>query len=176
MTLLRTETRKIDSLRPDPNNPRSIDRRAMAALKASVKRFGLVQPIVVNESTGHVVGGHQRLEALRQLGETDVAVVVGSWSKAEERALNVTLNNPATQGVFTDAAGYLDEVMSGLTLEDFRSLQLDAVMPTPSKAPTASPRDNLVYRIVITCTDERHQAELLERFDADGLDAAPLVS
>jgi len=123
------EEMDIATLVPDPANPRTITDRAMQALTHSVKRFGLVQPIVVNRKTGHVVGGHQRLEALRKLGQDRAMVAIGEWTPAEERALNVTLNNAAAQGAFGDVSGYLETALRGLSAEDFRELSLDTLIP-----------------------------------------------
>lgn len=44
------------------NNPKDHDAQAIAR---SVKRFGYLEPVVVNETTGHVLAGHGRIEALQ---------------------------------------------------------------------------------------------------------------
>ena len=41
-------------------------------LKRSLEEFGFVEPVVWNETTGNVVGGHQRLKILLDLGETEI--------------------------------------------------------------------------------------------------------
>ena len=91
----------IQELAPAPYNPRAISPEALAGLRGSVERFGLVEPVVWNRRTGHVVGGHQRLKVLQQLGENETQVVVVDLEEAEEKALNVALNNPAIAGEFT---------------------------------------------------------------------------
>lgn len=62
---------KLDLLKPADYNPR-MDLQPgdpeYENLKQSIQRFGHVQPIVWNESTGHIVGGHQSLKVLRDLG------------------------------------------------------------------------------------------------------------
>lgn len=172
---LRYERMRIDSLCGDPDNPRTISDAAMSGLQKSVNRFGLVQPIVLNETTGQIVAGHQRLEALRRGGATDVMVVIGRWTPDEQRALNVTLNNPGIQGEFTNAAGYLDQALTGLSLHDFRELRLDAFFPSePKKRNEAEPSD-LSYRLLIVCTDEQQQADLLDEFTDRGLEVKPLI-
>jgi hypothetical protein len=176
---VRYEMRPLRTLTPDPRNPRSITDEAAGKLHASIRRFGIVQPIVVNETTGHVVGGHQRLAALRKLDpEAETMVVIGSWTEAEERALNVTLNNRALQGEFTDEAGdYLDEVLGGLSLRDFRALDLESVMPAPPRAKRERKQgEDLTYKVVVSCSDERHQAALMNRLEAEGLTCSPLIS
>lgn len=164
----------LAQLSPDPNNPRTIGDKAMRSLTASVRRFGLVQPIVVNKTTGHVVGGHQRIQALRKLGQKHAMVAIGEWTLAEERALNVTLNNPAVQGKFDRPDEYLGDSLQGLSLSDFRELNLESVFPKEAKEKRQV--DGLSYKIVITCDDERHQSELIERLEADGLTCSPLIA
>ncbi len=94
-------TKPISELSPAPYNPRIISEGALSGLRSSVERFGLVEPIVWNRLSGRVVGGHQRLNVLRQIGETETQVVVVNLDETEEKALNVALNNPAIAGEFT---------------------------------------------------------------------------
>ncbi len=101
-------TKKLSELNPASYNPREISERALDGLKASIKRFGLVDPIVWNEQTGNVVGGHQRLKVLQASGAKKTDVVVVNLSESEEKALNVTLNNPAITGVFTES---IDDIL-----------------------------------------------------------------
>ncbi len=98
---LKIETKSLSALDPAPYNPRTISPDALTGLRYSVERFGLVEPIVWNERTGRVAGGHQRLRVLQSMGETETQVVVVDLSEVEEKALNVALNNPAIAGDFT---------------------------------------------------------------------------
>jgi hypothetical protein len=110
---LRTEVMPLARLKAAPYNPRRISDDAMRGLSASLKRFGLVQPIVWNERTQRIVGGHQRASALRDAGETEALVVVVDLPEVEEKALNVALNSPAIAGEFTgELQGLLDELKS----------------------------------------------------------------
>ncbi len=86
----------VSDLVPAPYNPRIALQPGDAAfekLKRSLDEFDLVQPIVWNRQTGHVVGGHQRLEVLKHQGHTEVDCVVVDLTHEREKALNVTLNN-----------------------------------------------------------------------------------
>ena len=65
----------IDDLRPDPANPRRIAEAELDALTRSMRRYGLVQPILVRREDDTVIGGHQRLVAARRLGLETVPVI-----------------------------------------------------------------------------------------------------
>lgn len=112
-----TEVRSLEALRAAAYNPRRMGEAQRGALSASLARFGLVQPIVVNRRTvargwpegsvETVVGGHQRLEVLRAQGVLETDVVLVDLTAAEEKALNVALNAKTLQGEFTAAVGGL---------------------------------------------------------------------
>jgi len=51
-----------------------------------------VEPIVWNKRTGNIVGGHQRLKVLLDMGMREVDCVVVDLDEAKEKALNLALN------------------------------------------------------------------------------------
>ena len=61
-------------------------------LRRSIKSYGMIIPVVWNERTNRVVGGHQRLTVLENEGETEVDVSVVDLDETQERQLNVALN------------------------------------------------------------------------------------
>lgn len=61
-------------------------------LKRSLEEFGYVEPVIWNKITSHVVGGHQRLKVLLDMGITEVECVVVEMDAEKEKALNVALN------------------------------------------------------------------------------------
>jgi hypothetical protein len=84
-----------------PWNPRVIGEGAKQRLRAAIRDHGLVETLVWNERTGHVVSGHQRLAILDGLERSrnyEVTVAVVDVDEAEEKRLNVILNNPSIQG------------------------------------------------------------------------------
>src|SRR3954471_6719011 len=105
----------ITDLIPAPYNPRRSLKpadRAYRKLAASLREFGLVEPLVWNETTGHVVGGHLRLSILREQGVEEIPVSVVQLTPERERALNVVLNNREAQGRFDPAK--LTEILTEL--------------------------------------------------------------
>lgn len=84
-----------------PYNPRKIEGFARKKLQAFLKRAGLLHPVTVNRTTGHLVGGHQTTACIDALmGGKDYAwdVAVVEMTEAEEREANIALNNPMMQG------------------------------------------------------------------------------
>src|SRR5579884_2017257 len=76
-------------------NPRKINDKAFADLKESLRRFELVDPLIVNGSLDRkniIIGGHQRYRAAKELGHKTVPVVYVELDEARERELNLRLN------------------------------------------------------------------------------------
>ena len=91
---VRQERRRIEDLHPAEYNPRKRLRSGdeeYERLKRSMETFGYVDPIIIN-ADGTVIGGHQRLFVLTDLGYTEADVAVVDLSKADEKALNIALN------------------------------------------------------------------------------------
>lgn len=132
----------LDELEAAPYNPREISAEALEGLKHSLRSFGLVQPIVWNRRTGKVVGGHQRVRAMRELGETDADVVVVDLGERDEKALNLTLNNPAIAGGFTDGLGPLLAELA-IDLPEFEALRLPELSELIPKLPASVVEDEV---------------------------------
>lgn len=66
-------------------------------LAAIIDEYGLVEPLVWNERSKRLVGGHQRLAILKHRGDQDVDVSVVDLDDEQEKALNLALNNPSAQ-------------------------------------------------------------------------------
>jgi len=88
-------TRKLKSLKPAPWNPRETlqpGEHEYEAIKASLAEFGLVQPFVVNRTSGYMVGGHQRRAVMLAEGITEAQVVEVDLDEAAEKRLGIQLN------------------------------------------------------------------------------------
>ena len=85
----------IDSLIFAEYNPRQLTDEQYQQLKDSITRFGLVDPIIVNQHQDRkniIVGGHQRTRVAKKLGIEEVPCVFVSLPYEKERELNVRLN------------------------------------------------------------------------------------
>ena len=148
------ETFAIGDLVAADYNPRVISDEAMAGLAASIERFGCVEPVVVNTYRGKrtIVGGHQRVTALQQMGAESVACVVVKLAPAEEKLLNVTLNNPRIQGEFIEQIeafidNLRDEIADDKAILDLRISEItNSIDETPIAEIRKKENEN-VFRI-----------------------------
>ncbi|MBQ4430645.1 MAG: DUF4417 domain-containing protein [Synergistaceae bacterium] len=114
--------KRIGELIPAPYNPRKDIRPGDSEyekLRRSLSEFGYVEPVIWNMRTGHVVGGHQRLKVLRELGETEIDCVVVDMPEEREKALNIALNKISND--------WDDEKLSEL-LDDLRDTDIDITL------------------------------------------------
>jgi len=129
------KTIKISELKPAKYNPRQISEEALAGLTTSMKEFGCVQPIIWNEQTGNVVGGHQRLKVLEAEGASDTEVVVVDLSLEKEKALNVALNSKYISGDWTAGLGVILNEIKEDTPSLFENLNFDALFDDVPEIP-----------------------------------------
>lgn len=92
-------TMAVQGLKPAPYNPRVIEDEQFAFLQNSLTKFGIVEPLIWNKQTRYVVGGNQRLAALRSLGIESTPVLVVDLDRESEQALNIALNRIGGQFV-----------------------------------------------------------------------------
>jgi ParB-like chromosome segregation protein Spo0J len=82
----------ISQIKPYPKNAKKHDKKQIKQVADSIKRFGFVQPIVIDKNN-EVVIGHCRLEASKLLGLTDVPTIsVENLSDKEVQALRLADN------------------------------------------------------------------------------------
>lgn len=95
MSAMQWKTLSVDALRPAEYNPRKklkAGDKEYEKIKNSIQEFGYVEPIIVNYDMT-VIGGHQRLTVLKDLGYTEVQCVeVHIEDENKVKALNIALN------------------------------------------------------------------------------------
>ncbi len=89
---LKIEGRPTNELRPYKNNPRIHSKQQIKALANSVKEFGFLVPILIDEK-GNIVAGHGRYEAAKALGLKNVpTIMVSHLTEAQRRAFIIADN------------------------------------------------------------------------------------
>lgn len=91
----------ISQLKPSEYNPRKMTEQQEKEITESIKRFGMVDPIIVNQFPGRenvIIGGHQRFKIAKKLEYKEIPVVYVNLSPEREKELNLRLNK--NQGEF----------------------------------------------------------------------------
>lgn len=91
-----------------PYNPRRQDPRVVAELKKNFKRVGFLGGVVWNQTTGNIVSGHKRIQAMDLIYGYDgtpgkdyqVRVERVMMDNKTEREQNIFMNSPTVQGTF----------------------------------------------------------------------------
>lgn len=163
----------VDRLRPYERNPRTHSRAQISKIAASLVEFGWTNPILVGNDD-EIIAGHGRALAARQLGMTEVPVVVlGHLTPAQRRAYVIADNQLALEAGWDEellAAELkaLDEMEFDLGVIGFDQDELDEFLdreaaedppiPEPPEIPTTRPGDLWMlgdHRLVAgDCTDE----------------------
>lgn len=92
---MKIKTRKISDLIRAEYNPRELTKEQQNQLTDSLKRFGLVDPIIVNthkDRKNILVGGHQRMKVWESMGNETIPTVEVNLNLEKEKELNVRLN------------------------------------------------------------------------------------
>ncbi|ESR23775.1 site-specific DNA-methyltransferase [Lutibaculum baratangense] len=107
----------IGELKAYERNPRSHSKRQIQQIAESIRAFGMVSPLVVDEQ-GELIAGHGRLAAARLLEMPTVPVVqIEHLDDAQKRALRIADNRLA------ELAGW-DREMLALEFRDLLELDL----------------------------------------------------
>ena len=116
---MQTEVMKLEDINPAPYNPRVELQPGDAqyeALKNSLGRFGLVEPLVVNRKTGNLISGHQRLNVLKAQGIEEAEVIVADLDEETEKAANIAMNKIEGEWDYDK----LDEIFEGMDREELK--------------------------------------------------------
>jgi DNA modification methylase len=125
---LNVEYVPVASLLPAPYNPRKWTREATEQLKASIEKYGIVDPILANaasERRGIVIGGNFRLSVFKELGIVECPVIWLNIPEEErERELCLRLNKNVGGWDNDLLATFTEDMLAGI---GFSSEDLDAI-------------------------------------------------
>lgn len=85
----------IGKIKPNNSNPRKMTDQQKSDLKDNIKKFGFVDPLILNQHQGRenlLIGGHQRLIIAKELGYKKIPVVYVDLDKGAEKELLIRLN------------------------------------------------------------------------------------
>lgn len=161
-----TRTVNRSELHLSDYNPRDISDEGRKALKRSIKKYGVVGGIIVNEQTNNtIVGGHQKVSVLDEINhfpDTDY-ILKAEFINVDlktEKELNITLNNPNVGGQWDydklrDMIPDIDYKSAGLTDEDLNLIGLDSLLKTAEENNIADALTDVMAEV-----EEHHQEDL----------------
>lgn len=92
-----TESVPIDAVTGSEYNPRVITPEALASLQHSIRRFGMVKPLIVNSDDNVITAGHQRKKAAKAIGLTHLPCIhIRTPSLQDEILFNLMHNSIET--------------------------------------------------------------------------------
>lgn len=142
---------KASSLKASTYNPRKWDQSAIDGLTESIKRFGLVDPLLVNGSKVRkniVIGGHFRLKVAKDLGFKEVPVIyLDIPDEAKERELNLRLNKNQGDWDYELLAEFDESLLADV---GFDSEELDSIFDIDVDEPDSFDLEKELEKLDIT--------------------------
>lgn len=172
MRMTSTEQVPLSKLKTFPGNPKRGD---VQAIKSSLRANGQFRAIVVRRKGMHVLAGNHTFMAARELGWDTMLCHIVTCTDAEARRI-VAADNGTNKGVYDDSAlaellGQISED-GGLEGTGYDADFLADLIAEPSAEPVALIE---TFEIIVTCTSEKHQRDLLGRFEKEGLECRALL-
>lgn len=167
---------KRSQINPASYNPRTISDEGKKALKRSIKLYGVVGGIVVNQATGYtIVGGHQKVAVLDELNKYDKSTHENDYTlrvelinvdEKTEKQLNITLNNPNVGGNWDfDALArivpYIDWKDAGLTDADLNMIGVDYLLQTEEESSIADALSDMMASV----TEQKEAEKAAKRLE-----------
>lgn len=168
---------RIVDLTPDPANARKHSRRNVETIANSLRLFGQRKPLVVQKNGMVVRAGNATLEAAKSLGWQEIAAVVVDEQDATAVQYALADNRTAElaewdeDALIAQLSTVPDDIreMLAMTDEDIRSTLAAAAEGAENE------QLELTYAVQVTCRDDRDQARLIERLEAEGYACRPLM-
>jgi hypothetical protein len=166
-------TMRRSDLKEAPFNPRDLDERSQKKLRDNLKKVGLLEPLIVNKRTGHVVGGHKRLESLDAIERSQdysmEVALVDLDEKAEKEQL-VFLNNELAMGAFD--APKLGELLKVADFRDcgFEPFEVESIVPNWQRPPEPEPVKQEDLDVVLVFKDRADNDAFMELINMTSTD------
>ena len=190
----------IRDLTPDRQNVNAGTERGAYMVDWSLTELGAGRSILADAS-GNVLAGNKTLEAAVEHGfpvrvvETDGKELVvvqrrdldlngNEKQRGKARQMAIADNRASEVGYAPDAEILLAHQANGVDIspmfrEDEIDLYIESLTPKQSASETndtSAQIGDLEYRVIVICSNETQQAELLERFESEGLKCQALIS
>ena len=175
----------INQLKPAEYNPRKANKKQIEDIKKSIEKFGLVDPLIVNNAENRkniVIGGHLRLKVAKDMGYKEVPVVYVNIPDIEkEKELNLRLNKNTGEFDFDLLANFDEDLLKDV---GFESVDLDKIFdldletnPKDDEVPEIKKETNIRYGDVyqlgnhrIMCGDATKREDVFKLMNGEKAD------
>jgi len=192
---------KVSELSPAVYNPRKISKKQLEYLKKSMIEFGDLSGIVVNAQSGQVIGGHQRIKNLEpewhifsrpetdNTGTIELGYVETPWGRISYRLVDWPIEKEKAANLAANKhGGEWDMPKLNLVIEDLKEIDFDLSLtgfdPGEFKFgdddlsdidDAEKGLDGLKYQVVVECSGETEQIDLIQQLEAKGFSCRPLI-
>jgi hypothetical protein len=172
MTKVKVKERKVTELISAEYNPRIINEEELKQLQDSIKRFGLVEPILVNVNKQRkdiIISGHQRLKACVTLDMSVVPCIELDLTLDKEKELNVRMNKAGGRFDVDMLVEHFDkEVLLDIGFKEFEFTNTDVSIDNLFEDVDDYKPKEETNKIILEYTDEEHQLVLDKLAELDG--------
>ena len=164
-----SERVKISELKFDQNNPNRLSLAQLERLKASIKRWGDIVPVVTNSEL-LVADGQQRVTTMLELGMTECSVIRLPVKDVDRRLLRQVLNKlKGKHNKELDAAEYLRIIDEG-EKDELKALLASVGKKLPIEVDDRDISFSVpaTYEIIVECKDEAHQKQVFDKLKVEG--------
>jgi ParB-like chromosome segregation protein Spo0J len=164
-----SERVKLADLQFDGCNPNRLSKEGMERLKASIRKWGDIVPIVTNKDL-LVADGEQRAEAMKELGMTECSVIRLPVEDVDRRLLRQVLNKLRGEHVKgLDSAEFHIIVDEGAE-EDLKFLLglSDEKLQTYFETEVEEIEYHETFEVVVSCKDEAEQETVYNKLVREG--------
>jgi ParB-like chromosome segregation protein Spo0J len=164
-----SERVKISDLKFDQDNPNRMSLAQLDRLKASIKRWGDIVPVVTNSEL-LVADGQQRVTAMKELGMTECSVICLPVKDVDRRLLRQVLNKlRGKHNKELDTAEYLRIIEQGET-DELKALLASVGERLPIEVDDRDISFSVpgTYEIIVECKDEADQKQIFEKLRLEG--------
>jgi ParB-like chromosome segregation protein Spo0J len=164
-----SERVRLEDLRFDDCNPNRLSRGGMERLKASIRKWGDIVPIVTNKDL-LVADGEQRAVAMKELGMTECSVIRLPVEDVDRRLLRQVLNKLRGEHLKELDAEEFRIIVDAGAEEDLKYLLglSDEKLQTYFGSEIEEVEYHETFEVVVSCKDEAEQKTVYNKLRRDG--------
>ncbi len=167
-----TELVDIDNLVENPKNNNKHPEKQIEMLAKIIKYQGQRSPIVVSKRSGFIVKGHGRLQALKKLGYTKVAVDYQDYESEAQEYADMTADNKISELAEFDKDMFMAEFPT-LSIKDIELFGMQEIpnieLKLEEDIKDLSDKLDSKFEVSIECENEEQQEKLFNELTERGL-------